>query len=139
LGIFASLKAPVADERRGFGSGEWDSGLGLSWIRRTVRNLLFVEIAYWSLGEPPGVTLEEPVAFELSYGRVLSDSRYVVETTVWGRTETVAGTDGPLALDVTLRRSLNNQQAVYVTAEAGFTESAPDYSLVIGYGARIWK
>ncbi len=53
FGVFGTIKAPVADETQGFGTGEWDFGLGVGWSRRTAKNLLFLELAYWSLGEPP--------------------------------------------------------------------------------------
>ena len=138
LGVFGTVKAPVADETQGFGTGEWDFGLGMSWNRRTSRSLIFFELSYWSLGEPPDVTFKNPIAGEFTYGRVLSDPRYLIEATIWGRTETVPGVDGPVALDLTLGRSLRGPHSVYVTAEAGLTESAPDFALIVGYRARLW-
>mgnify|MGYP001813741073 FL=1 len=138
IGVFGTVKAPVADEAQGFGTGEWDYGLGLSWSRRTARNLVYVELAYWSLGEPPDVTFSNPIAGEFTYGRVLSNPRFLLEATIWGRTETVPGIDGPIAIDLTLGRSLNGPHSVYFSVEAGFTESAPDYALVFGYRARVW-
>jgi hypothetical protein len=138
FGVFGTIKAPVADETQGFGTGEWDFGLGVSWSRRTAKNLLFLELAYWSLGEPPDLTFKNPIAGEFTYGRVLSNPRYLLEATIWGRTETAPGVDGPLAVDVTLGRSLNGPHFVYLTLEAGLTESAPDFALIVGYRARIW-
>ena len=139
IGTFVSIKPPVADETKGFGSGEWDFGAGVSWYRRTPRNLFFVELAYWALGDPPDINLRNPIALEVSYGRVLDDARFLVEASLWGRTETVEGTDGPVAIDLTLSRALKGQHSVYLTAEAGLTESAPDYSFSFGYRTRIWK
>lgn len=139
LGGFVTAKVPVADEDRGFGSGEWDFAAGLSWFRRTPKNMFFAELAYWSLGEPPDVTLINPVAFEFAYGRVLGNPRYLVEASVWGRTKTIEGVDGPVAIDLTLSRSLKRQHSVYFTAEVGLTESAPDYAIVVGYRTRIWR
>lgn len=139
IATFASVKAPVANETQGFGSGEWDVGAGVSWYRRTPRDLFFAELAYWSLGDPPDVDLKNPIALEVSYGWALDDGRYLVEASLWGRTETVEGVDGPIAIDLTLSRALKSQHSVYVTAEAGLTESAPDYSLSVGYRTRIWK
>lgn len=139
IATFASVKVPVADETQGFGSGEWDFGAGVSWYRRTPRDLFFAELAFWSLGDPPDVDLKNPIALELSYGRALDDGRYLVEASLWGRTETIEGIDGPIAIDLTLSRALKSQHSVYVTAEAGLTESAPDYSVSVGYRTRIWK
>ena len=138
IGVFGTIKAPVADETQGFGTGEWDYGFGASWSRRTPKNLVFLELAYWSLGEPPDVTFKKPIAGEFTFGRVLSNTRYLLEATIWGRTETVEGVKGPLAIDLTMSRSLNGPHSVYFTAEAGLSESAPDFALVIGYRARVW-
>jgi hypothetical protein len=139
LGAFVTAKAPLADESRGFGSGEWDFAAGVSWYRRTQKNLFFAELAYWSLGEPPDVVLINPVAFEFAYGRVLSNPRYLIEASIWGRTETIEGVDGPVAIDLTLSRGLKRQHSVYFTAEVGLTESAPDFAVVFGYRTRIWR
>ena len=139
IGVFGTLKAPVADATRGFGTGEWDFGVGVSWNRTTPRNLIYLELAYWSLGQPPDVTFENPIAGEFTYGRVLSNPRYLIEATIWGRTETVAGVDGPIAVDLTLGRSLEGPHSVYFTVEAGLTESAPDFALIVGYRARVWN
>lgn len=138
FGVFGTLKAPVADETQGFGTGEWDFGVGLSWSRLTPKNALYLELAYWSLGDPPDVTFKKPIAGEFTYGWVLSDPRYLIEATIWGRTETLEDVDGPLAIDLTLGRSLNGPHSVYFTLEAGLTESAPDFALIVGYRARIW-
>jgi len=139
LGAFVTAKAPLADESRGFGSGEWDFAAGVSWYRRTQRNLLYAELAYWSLGEPPDIALINPVAFELAFGRVLGDSRFLIEASVWGRTKTVEGVDPPVAVDLTLSRTLKRRHSIYVAVESGLTESAPDYALVLGYRTRIWR
>ena len=139
LGVFGTVKAPVADETQGFGTGEWDFGLGMSWSRSTEKNLIFLELAYWSLGEPPDVTFKNPIAGEFTYGRVLSNPRYLLEATIWGRTETVADIDGSLAVDLTLGRSLNGPHSVYLTMEAGLTESVPDFAVIVGYRARVWE
>ena len=138
LGVFGTVKAPLADETKGFGTGEWDFGLGMSWSRRSPKNLFFLELSYWSLGEPPDVTFKNPIAGEFTFGRVLSNPRYLIEATIWGRTETVPGVEGPVAIDLTLGRSLNGPHSVYFTAEAGLTESAPDFALIVGYRARVW-
>ena len=139
FGVFGTVKAPVADETQGFGTGEWDFSLGVNWSRRTRKNLIFFELAYWSLGEPPDVTFNNPIAGEFTYGCVLSNPRYMFEATLWGRTETVAGVDGLLAVDLTIDRSLKGPHSVYFTVEAGLTESAPDFALVAGYRARVWR
>jgi len=139
LGIFGTVKFPVADENRGFGTGEWDVAAGIAWTHSAPASYVHLEVAYWSLGGPSGVAFENPLAVELSYGRFLNEGRYLIEATAWGRTETLVGVDGPLAMDLTFHRSLGNARWVYVTVEAGFTESAPNYALAVGYRVRLWQ
>ena len=139
VGAFLTAKVPLADESRGFGSGEWDFAAGFSWYRRSQRNLIFAEIAYWVLGEPPEQELINPVAFEVAYGRVLGDPRYLIDASIWGRTKTIEGVDGPIAIDVSLSRVLKERHSVYGSIEVGLTESAPDYAVVVGYRTRLWR
>lgn len=139
LGAFLTAKVPLADESQGFGSGEWDFSFGLSWYRRAERNLVFAEIAYWVLGEPPDQELINPLAFEVAYGRVLGDPRYLIDFSIWGRTKTVDGVDGPIAVDASLSRVVKGPHSVYGSVEVGLTESAPDFAIVVGYRTRLWR
>ena len=137
LAASATLKAPVASATEGFGTGEWDAALGLSWHRRTATNQVSAELSYWWLGDAPDLELSNPLAFEASYGCSLKNPRWFAEVSLWGRTRTVEDVSGLLAMGVTIHRSVRGAHAVYATAEAGLTESAPDVAVAVGLRFRL--
>lgn len=73
--LVGAAKAPLADVGRGFGTGEWDIGTGVSGLLRIRRATVLAEGVYWKLGDPPGAARRNAVAYTLSIGRALSQSR----------------------------------------------------------------
>ncbi len=133
FGVYLAAKPPLADEDSGFGSGEWDYGAGITVSKRAGQNFLVADLGYWVYGDLPDLELMDPLAFSFGLGRSLPGGRYSVLGSVWGSTETVDGVDGPVQVGVTGSRLMDSGRSLNVTLSAGLTESAPDYSLSLGW------
>lgn len=62
------VKAPLTDTTS-FGTGEWDYGANLGVSRFAGRHtMLSADLAYWHLGDLPGLDLSDPIMASLSVG-----------------------------------------------------------------------
>jgi hypothetical protein len=129
----AFAKAPLADVDRGFGTGEWDYGGGLSFAKTLGRLFLFADATYWVLGDLPALQLKDGVAYGGAVGVPLADLRWGLLASVSGSTRVVEGTDPPARIGVVLTRYLESERSVSVSGTLGVTESAPDLTLSVGW------
>ena len=135
LNLVGAAKAPLADVGRGFGTGQWDVGAGLS-SALTVRGIsVFGEALYWKLGNPSGASLRNAVVYAMSVGRVLPRSRWSVLGTVSGATSLWTGLAAPVQAGMGVGYLLESGSSVFVTAGAGLTRTAP--AITTGLGWRV--
>lgn len=131
--VFAAFKPPLASDSTGFGTGEWDTGVGATWSMTRPGWWLVAEATYWRVGDPAGFDLDDAVAYELTSSWALGRSRYAAEVSLWGSSGVVPGVPGPAVASFALVRDVAPRQAVLVAVEAGLTRSAPDLSLAVGW------
>ncbi len=135
VGLSASAKAPVADVDRGFGTGAWDGGLGLSLSAQRGAWMLFGDAMHWWFGDMREVVLHNTVAYTVSVGRVFPETRWSVLGSVSGYTSEVVETvDPPLQLGLgALYRVGPAGSGLSASLSLGLTESAPDVSAGLGW------
>ena len=135
VGFVAAVKAPLADMDRGFGTGQWDMGAGFSSAANVGVLSVFAEAVYWKLGNPPGGTLHNAVAYALSIGRPFAGRHWSVLGTVSGATSLRTGFEAPVQAGVGIGYLLESGKSVFATAAAGLTRTAP--SIATGLGWRV--
>ena len=133
LGVYGSLKPPVADTDNGFSTGEWDYGAGFTVAKKVSSTLVLVDLGYWVLGDLPDLELDDPWTATLGLGWNLSDGRSSILASVTGWTETVDGADGLLQASLTWSRRTPAGRALSVSVGAGLSDSAPDYTVSTGW------
>ena len=126
------MKAPLADEETGFSTGEWDVGGGIAWLHQVARTRIRVEATYWRLGQPPDVTLKDPFTYQLQVGRFLADGGILIEASVFGRTETIAGDGGTHLLGLSTEHAVRPRTFFFASLSLGLSDTAPDVALVLG-------
>ncbi len=131
------VKAPVGDVERGFSSGEWDYAGGLSLTKSVGRTLLFADLAYWYVGDMPGVELGNSLAYGAGIGRSLGGGKLGVLASIFGSTRIQPAVDPPLQVSLGLSYLLDLRRSLMVSASAGLTDSAPDISLSLGWFIRF--
>jgi len=139
LSLSASAKAPVADVDRGFGTGSWDGGLGLSLSKRLGSWFLFGDATYWWLGDMTDVTLNNSVAYSASVGRSLAGGKYGLLASLSGyTTEIIDNVSPPLQAGLGASYSLSQgKYGLNGSLTVGLTESSPDTAVAIGWHIRF--
>jgi len=132
LRVTGDAKVPVADVDRGFGTGEWDYGVGLSLSQPVGRTVLFASASYWILGDMADLELQDPVSYGVAVGYPLS-TRVGLLLSISGYTGIIAETDPPAQLSLGLSYLIGLNRSLMGNAAFGLTESSPDISLSIGW------
>lgn len=135
LAPFAKLKIPTADEDRGLGTGEVDVGLGLEFDKTVGDVLLFGDVSYTFVGDPPGQDFRNRPGASLGLGYYVTRDVLVGGMIDWRRS-LVRGHDDPVELvglaSVRLARTFTVIPNVFV----GLTDGSPDW----GVGVELsWK
>lgn len=136
VGCYASAKIPVADEDSGFGTGEWDFGLGLSLLRAAGPGELLLEVGWWSLGDLPDLELEDPLTATVAYGTSPEGRRIGWRAFAVAWSEILDGQDGPAQVGVTLGRGVGDTTELSLTMSAGLTDASADWGLAFGWKVR---
>lgn len=131
--LSASSKIPVADPDDGFGTGAWDYGAGVSLAKRFGRRSVFADVAYWRFGDLPDLTLNDGVTYGIAYGQVLATGRWSVLASLSGGTSILDGMDPPMQVGIGVNRLLQPGRSLSVSAGFGLTETAPDFSVSVGW------
>ena len=131
LGVILGMtaKVPIVDTAN-FGTGAWDLGGSLSSsVILGYHVLVGVDLAYWYLGDPPGLELTNPFVFggTVSY---LANSGWGFSAGVSGATPTIPGFAPSVSVTASLLRP-GRAGSVGLLATVGLTETAPDVSAAL--------
>ena len=139
VSLVGAVKAPLANVNHGFGTGEWDVGAGLSSAVKVASISVFAEAVYWRLGNPPGASLHNAVAYALSIGRAFPRSRWSVLGTVSGASSLWTGLEAPVQAGMGIGYLLESGSSVFATAATGLTRTAPAISTGLGWRVPLGK
>lgn len=128
LRLSAGLKPPLADVDRGFGTGAWDVGAGVSASAVVGRRLLFVDLMAWSLGDMEDLELRDALYYSVGIGQPLRGGRAGILATFAGATRIIDGTDPPLSAGLGL-----SYDALSAGVTVGLTDSSPDVAVTLGW------
>jgi len=131
--VTADLKAPLADIDRGFGTGEWDYGAGLSLVKGFGRSLFLIDVTYWVLGDLPDLELHDPVAYSFAAGHTLAAGKYAVLASFSGYSRVLDDVDPTAQVGIGASYSLNSGATLSGNVALGVTESTPDISVSLGW------
>ena len=133
VSLVGAVKAPFADVGRGFGTGQWDVGAGLSGAVTVGGTSVLADAVYWRVGNPAGASLRNALAYALSIGRALPRSRWSVLGTVSGASSLWTGLAAPVQAGLGVGYLQESGRSVFVTAAAGLTRTAPAISTGLGW------
>ena len=135
--VTVDVKAPVGDVERGFSSGEWDYAGGLSLMKSVGTTFVFMDFAYWYMGDMPGVELENSLAYGAGIGQSLGAGRLGLLASIFGTSRIQPTVDPPLQVSLGISYLMNLRRSLMISASAGLTDSAPDISLSFGWFVRF--
>lgn len=129
----AVAKAPLVEVDRGFGTGEWDYGGGLSLAKTAGPAFLFANATYWVLGDLRELELKDGVAYAAGVGVPLAGAKWGLLGLFSGSTRVVEGTVPPAQVGVGLTRYLDAGRSLSGGASIGLSESSPDFTVSLGW------
>jgi hypothetical protein len=128
LSPFLRLKIPTADEDKGLGTGEPDFGFGLELDKTFGNVIVFGDVGYTIIGDPPDQDFRNRPAASLGAGMRLSDLVTLIGLVDWRRA-IVSGRDDALELVGVVTLRLTPTIAVSPNAFVGLTDGSPDFGI----------
>ncbi len=139
LQLTGSVKVPLANENKGFGTGEWDFGAGLS-ISSLIKGLFLAgEASYWTFGDMPDLEFNDVISYSFSIGKSFSGGRKGLMASVYGYTDTYEDIAGPIQVALGFNYLTGSGSGLTASAAMGLTESAPDLSITAGWSIPLKK
>jgi hypothetical protein len=129
----ASVKVPMGDVDRGFGTGEWDAGSGLSLSMNAWGFFFFAEGMYWILGDMPDLELKDAVSYGIAAGHPFADGKIGFLVSLLGYTQTIEDVDPPLQAALGFNYLTDAGSGINASCAAGLSESSPDFSVSVGW------
>lgn len=140
MGVRALTKIPVADPSSGVGTGEFDHGVGVDISVVAARTFLYADATHWWLGDMPDLPLRNLTTVAMGLGRSLDrQGRVSALTTLTAATALVDNIDPPVALGLSIGLAVAERRYVTVSGAAGLTESAPDWSISVGWRVSLTR
>lgn len=133
----SGFKIPFADPGNGFGTGEWDYGVGTSLSQRFGNFFLYASAMKWWLGNLPDLVLKDPLTYSVGLTRTFGQGKWYINSTFSGYSEIIKDYDPPMNLSfgaglfATKRISLNG------TFSLGLSESSADQVFGIGWSVKL--
>lgn len=137
LQLNTGLKIPLADPTSGFGTGEWDYGMGLSLSQRIGNFFLIADFMKWWFGDLPDLELKDPVTYSLGLGKSLGDGNWLANITYSGYTEIIDGYDPPKSINIGIGHFLSQRVSINSSLALGLSESSSDFSLGFGWMIKL--
>jgi hypothetical protein len=133
----AYCKPPLADVDRGFGTGSWDAGIGAGASMRVGRLFVFANGEHWWFGDMPDLPLNDAWSYSLALGVPVIPTRLSMLVSYSGFTTIIEGVEPPRQVGFALSLTPRSRFSISVSASAGTTEGASDFSAGIGWSIKI--
>ena len=131
-----NIKFPFTDPNNGFGTGEWDYGLGLSASQRLGTFFIIADIMKWWFGDLPDLELQDPLSYGLAIGKSLGPD-WMINSSFNGYTEIIDGYDPPMSLGIGIGYFASATVSLNSTFAFGLTESSSDFSVGLGWNVKL--
>ncbi|SMO78620.1 hypothetical protein [Fodinibius sediminis] len=133
----SALKFPLADPSSGFGTGEWDYGIGVSASRSISSYYFMANIMKWWFGDLPDLELQNPLTYSFGIGRSLGGGSWLINGTFTGYTEVIDTYDPPRNLNLGIGYFASQHVSLNSTLSWGLSESSSDFSMGLGWNIRF--
>ncbi len=130
LSVTGTVKFPTASREYNYGTGEFDYGLGLSLRKFVFPYSFFLDAGYLVIGDPTGITYNDPVTFGAGVGRIFSAGRYSLLLYYQQYSRILADYDPPRQANLAGFVKLGTNTILSVSFLMGFSETSPDYGLL---------
>jgi hypothetical protein len=132
IAVTGLVKFPTADEDKGLGTGEFDTGFGLEFSKSFSRDWLgLFDVGYTFIGDPSGLNLRDQWYYDVGLGYYLSGdiliSGYYEE---WR--SLISDESNPKDLFFAMNYRFSSRIEFTAGMQFGLSDGAPDYGLIGG-------
>ena len=132
LNLTAKIKVPTADDTKGLGTGEFDTGAGLEFAKSLRSGFTgYLDIYYTAIGDPPGFDLEDRVSFDAGFSRLLAPG-WTMSAFYEESTPLLKSNSNLRDFLVSFEFKADSRTRVFFGATVGLTDTSPDYGLSAG-------
>jgi hypothetical protein len=125
---FVKLKIPTGDEDKNLSTGEFDYGAGIEFDKTLGRVILFGDVSYTVIGEPPDQSFRDQPGASLGAGVRVTNAVLVAALVDWRRA-IVRTSEDPVHLIGILSYSALPTLTVTPYALVGLTQGASDFGV----------
>lgn len=133
----SAMKFPLADPTSGFGTGEWDYGVGVSASRSISSYYFMADLMKWWFGDLQDLKLQNPLTYSLGIGRSLGGGSWLINSSFTGYTEVIDTYDPPRNLNLGIGYFASRHVSLNSVFSWGLSESSSDFSMGIGWSIRL--
>lgn len=136
--VNGQLKIPVTNPSKGFGTGAWDSALGVS-VSQSIGTawMFFGDVSHWWMGDMDDLKLNNTWAFGIGLGKMLSGGKWLINSNFNAFTSILDDYDPPVSLSVGSGYRANSNTLLNMTMSLGLSESSPDVSVGVGWSYQL--
>lgn len=134
LYLNGQVKVPIADPAGGYGTGSWDTGLGLSASRGLESMwIISADLMHWWLGDLDDMKLNNALAYSVSAGKMLNNRKWVLSSSVNGLTRLIDDFDPPVNMNFGVGLMPKDDLLFNTSLSIGLTKSSPDIAFGLGW------
>lgn len=138
VSLNSQVKIPVASPSKGFGTGAWDAGVGVSVSKGIFyKMMIFANSMYWRLGDMDELELRDAVSYSAGLGLFLNGDSVMFSGSLSGITKIADEFDAPVSLHVRVGVKLNERVYLNGNLSTGLSEASPDFSCGLGWTIRL--
>ena len=132
--VNGQLKVPITDPAAGYGTGSWDAGVGVSASKGLQSRWFFsADLMHWWLGDMADMKLNNVLAYSFSTGKMLSNRRWLLSSSVNGLTKVIDDFDPPVNLNFGIGLMPGDDLLINTSFSLGLTESSADFVVGVGW------
>ncbi len=128
----AQLKFPTASTHMGIGTGQFDYGASLTFRKSFNTYVTIIDLGYLNLGDPSGITYENPFTYSFGLGKFFNDGEYSLLLYYSAYTEVVKDYQPPRQIALGINYKVSEDFILTGIGAAGLSNFSPAYTFSAG-------
>lgn len=135
--VNGQVKAPTSSPNKNIGTGQWDLS-GSITVRKTMGDYLgFVDVGYLDIGDPDGITYNNPFSYGVGVGRFFEDGKYSLLLYYGGYSKILDIYDPPQQISLGSNYRLSENVILSMIGSKGIGNSVPDFTFSGGVRIKL--
>ncbi|MHB9012720.1 MAG: hypothetical protein ACYC49_10925 [Ignavibacteriaceae bacterium] len=133
----AQVKFPTASTNMGIGTGQYDYGASVTFRKSFDTFVAIADLGYLNLGDPAGITYENPFTYSFGLGKFFNDGEYSLLLYYSAYTEIVKGYEPPRQIALGINYKASENLILTGIGAAGLSKFSPAYTFSAGVKVEI--